>query len=272
MKAAHRRGGGAAHQRRRDQGQGARRRRAERHRVPGRDRQDRGRARRCTAPTCRARACSATCCRSSRARRWRPSTAWSRPITSCSSRRARSIFRSRPTSSPSCRAASRSGSSSRSLSVADFEKILTATDACLTRQYAGAARHREGAPRLPARRHPAAGRDRVRGQREAGEHRRAAALHGDGAAARRRLVPRGEAHRRTHRRSTPPSSTRRSPDIAGDDNLAQVHPLGTAARCACSDARAHPRHHPAGLPRSSCSAICTRAGRSPTWRGSTGSA
>ena len=58
-----------APQRRRHQGQGARRRRAERHRVPGRDRQDREPRRRCTAPTCRARACSATCCRWSRARR-----------------------------------------------------------------------------------------------------------------------------------------------------------------------------------------------------------
>ncbi len=37
--------------------------RAERHRVPRRDRQDRRRARAASAATCRARACSATCCR-----------------------------------------------------------------------------------------------------------------------------------------------------------------------------------------------------------------
>ncbi len=37
--------------------------RAERHRLPRRDRQDRRRARAAWAPTCRARACSATCCR-----------------------------------------------------------------------------------------------------------------------------------------------------------------------------------------------------------------
>ena len=37
--------------------------RAERHRVPRRDRQDRRRARAAPAPTSRARACSATCCR-----------------------------------------------------------------------------------------------------------------------------------------------------------------------------------------------------------------
>ncbi len=41
-------------------------------------------------PTCRAKACSATSCRSSKARRSTPSTASSRPITSCSSRPARS--------------------------------------------------------------------------------------------------------------------------------------------------------------------------------------
>ena len=75
----------------------------------------------------------------------------------------------------------------------------------------GAARHREGAPRVPARRHPAPRRDRVRGQRAAGEHRRAPAVHGDGAAARRRLVRRRAAHRGARHRSTPRSSTRRSP-------------------------------------------------------------
>jgi ATP-dependent HslUV protease ATP-binding subunit HslU len=69
-------------------------------------------AARSTARTCRARACSATSCRSSRAPPCRPATAWSRPTTSCSSLRARSISPSPPTSFPSCRAASRSASSS----------------------------------------------------------------------------------------------------------------------------------------------------------------
>ena len=49
------------------------------------------------APTSRARACSATCCRWSKARRSTPSTAWSRPTTSCSSPRARSTSASRAT-------------------------------------------------------------------------------------------------------------------------------------------------------------------------------
>ena len=85
----------------------------------------------------------------------------------------------------------------------------------------GAARHRAGPPRLPRRRHPAARRDRLRRQRAAGEHRRAAALHGDGAAAGGRLVPRGEA------RAARPSSIdaayvdARLAGIAGDDNVAR---------------------------------------------------
>ena len=60
---------GEAPQRRRHQGARARQCRAERHRVPRRDRQDRHALRGVAAPTCRARACSATCCRWSRARR-----------------------------------------------------------------------------------------------------------------------------------------------------------------------------------------------------------
>jgi len=62
-------------------------------------------------PTYRGRACSATSCRSSRARRSRPSTAWSRPITSCSSRRALSTSPSRRICCPNCRVVCRSGSS-----------------------------------------------------------------------------------------------------------------------------------------------------------------
>ena len=51
-------------------------RRAERHRVPRRDRQGRQPQRAPGRATCRARACSATCCRWSRAAPCRPSTAW----------------------------------------------------------------------------------------------------------------------------------------------------------------------------------------------------
>ena len=72
--APHRGGGGEARQRRGDQDARARGGRAERHRVPRRDRQDRLARRTCRARTSRARACSATCCRSSRAPACPPST------------------------------------------------------------------------------------------------------------------------------------------------------------------------------------------------------
>ncbi len=59
-----------------------------------------------------------------------------------------------------------------------------------------AARHGKRAPRLPARRHSATGGDRVRGQRAAGEHRRAPPAYRDGTPAGRPFVPRDAAHRR----------------------------------------------------------------------------
>ena len=85
------------------------------------------------------------------------------------------------------------------LSVSDFEKILTATDACLTRQYAALLATEQVHLEFQPDGDPAARGDRVRGEREAGEHRRAPAPHGHGAAARRRVVPRGAAHGRARR-------------------------------------------------------------------------
>jgi ATP-dependent HslUV protease ATP-binding subunit HslU len=79
-----------------------------------------------TAPMSRARACSATSCRWWKGRPSRRSTGWCAPITSCSLRPALSISRSRPISFPSCRDAFRSASELKSLSVDDFEQILTA--------------------------------------------------------------------------------------------------------------------------------------------------
>ena len=73
--AAGRRGSRQADQRRRDEAEGDRQRRAERHRVPRRDRQDRLALGSAAAPTSRAPACSATCCRWSRAPPSTPSTA-----------------------------------------------------------------------------------------------------------------------------------------------------------------------------------------------------
>ena len=49
-----------------------------------------------------------------------------------------------------------------SLSVADFEQILTATDACLTRQYQALLATERVDLEFRSRRHHATGRDRVR--------------------------------------------------------------------------------------------------------------
>ena len=145
-----------------------------------------------------------------------------------------------------------------SLSVDDFEQILTATDACLVRQYEALLGTENVHLEFTPGRHPPARRDRVRGQREAGEHRRAAPLHGDGAAARGHLVPRGAAHRRDDRdrrrlrRRAARRHRRRRQSRA-------LHPLSDAL-----DARAHPRHHPAGVLGHRARLTSTRAGRSPT--------
>ena len=95
-----------------------------------------------------------------------------------------------------------------SLTVEDFERILTSTDACLTRAVPGAARDRRRDAGVHA---PTAirrlARDRVVGQREDREHRRAAPVHRDGKPARagRRSTP--ARARTTGCSSTPPMST-----------------------------------------------------------------
>ena len=85
-----------------------------------------------------------------------------------------------------------------SLSVADFEQILTSTDACLDTPVRGVARHRGHDARIPARGHSPDRRNRVAGERAHGEHRRAPAPHRDGEAARRGFLRCREAWR--HRR------------------------------------------------------------------------
>ena len=130
-----------------------------------------------------------------------------------------------------------------SLSVADFEQILAEHRSLARPAVPGAARHRERPSRIPPRRHPAARRDRVRGQREAGEHRRAPPVHGDGAPARRDLLRGEPAHRRDARDRR---RVRRRP--AGRDRRRRqpraLHPLTVGGK----RARARPRHHPAGVP------------------------
>ncbi len=131
----HRRRGRQARQRRRDQGERARQRRAERHRLHRRDRQGRLALGDPRSATSRARACSATCCRSSRARPSTPSTGWSRPTTSCSSPRARSTSRKPSDLIPELQGRFPIRVELGSLSVDDFEAILTQTHASLVKQY-----------------------------------------------------------------------------------------------------------------------------------------
>ena len=104
-----------------------------------------------------------------------------------------------------------------SLSVEDFERILTATDACLTRQYQALLATEGVELEYTARGRAPAGRDRLRGERAHREHRRAPPLHGDGEAAgggflRRRWqrAPRGD-RRRLRRRAPRRSRAERGP-------------------------------------------------------------
>ena len=166
-------------------------------------------ARKRTAPTSRARACSATCCRWSRA---------PRVSTKYGMVRTDHILFIAQRRIPPVQAL---GSHSRAAgTISDPRRALVAVgcgfradpdgDRRLPRRASTQAllATEQRRSRLPARRHPAPGRDRVRGQREAGEHRRPAAVHGDGAAARRGLVPRGQARPGRRSRSMRPTSTR----------------------------------------------------------------
>ena len=70
------------------------------------------------------------------------------------------------------------------LSVDDFERILSEPDASLCAQYTALLAHRGRRRDVHAGRHPPHRRDRLVGQREDREHRRAPPAHGDGAPAR----------------------------------------------------------------------------------------
>ena len=76
------------------------------------------------------------------------------------------------------------------LSVEDFVRILTEPDASLTEQYSALLAIGGRDARLQRGRHTPRRRDRLGGQRAHGEHRRAAAAYGDGAAARDHLLRR----------------------------------------------------------------------------------
>ena len=79
-----------------------------------------------------------------------------------------------------------------SLSVDDFESILNTTDASLVKQYTALLATEDVQLEFSDGRHSPDGRDRVFGEREDREYRRAAALYGDRKAARRSVVRGGQ--------------------------------------------------------------------------------
>ena len=213
--------GQAASTRTRSATQADRQRRAERHRLHRRDRQGRHAQRNAAAPTSRARACSATCCRWSRARRSAPSTAW------CSTDHilfiASGAFHLAKPSDliPELQGRFPIRVELQSLSVADFESILTQTHASLVKQYQALLATEgvtleftpEGITRLA--------QHRLRGQRAHREHRRAPPVDGDGAAARRSELRRDQAGGPDGRASTRPMWTQRLQALSHDEDLSR---------------------------------------------------
>jgi ATP-dependent HslUV protease ATP-binding subunit HslU len=82
-----------------------------------------------------------------------------------------------------------------SLSVDDFEAILTSTQASLVKQYQALLATEGVTLEITPDGRAAPGADRLRGQRAHREHRRAPPGHGDGAAARRRELRRAQPQR-----------------------------------------------------------------------------
>ena len=145
-------------------------------------------ARRPSARTSHAKACSAICCRWSKAARSRRSTATVKTdhILFIASG---AFHMSKPSDLiPELQGRLPIRVELDSLKVEDFVRILTEPDASLTTQYQ-ALMNTEGVnvDFTPERRAPHR-RDRLPGQRAHREHRRAPAAHGDGAAARDRVV------------------------------------------------------------------------------------
>ena len=169
------------------------------HHLPRRDRQGRRQRRQPRAPTSRARACSAICCRSSKGRRCRPSTATSRPTTSCSSPPARFIATKPSDLMPELQGRFPIRVELQDLTKDDFVRILTEPKSALTKQYAALLATEGVEIRVHARRDRGAGRVCLSGESDDAEHRRAAAVHDHGAAARRAQLrsPRHERRRRS---------------------------------------------------------------------------
>ena len=109
----------------------------------------------------------------------------------------------------------------QSLSVADFESILTQTQRLAGQAVPGAAGDRRRDARVHARRHHAPGEHRLRGQRAHREHRRAPAVDRDGAPARRSQLRRRPARRARRSASMPPTSTQRLAALSHDEDLSR---------------------------------------------------
>ena len=108
-----------------------------------------------------------------------------------------------------------------SLTVDDFVRILTEPDASLTKQYQALLGTENVDVKFADGRRPPPRRDRLQRQREDREHRRAPPAHGDGAAARDRVVRcRGE-RRQPRWRSTPRTSIQHLGDLAKDEDLSR---------------------------------------------------
>ena len=112
----------------------------------------------------------------------------------------------------------------------EFVRILTEPRSALVKQYI-ALMDTEGIELDVHRRRDSPDRrlrdDRQRAHRE---HRRAAAAHGDGEAARRDLVRGARSRREARRSSTRPTSTRMLADIVKNEDLVPVHSVSKGDR------------------------------------------
>ena len=172
------------------QGRGAGGGAGKRHRLSGRDRQGL-RPVRCARGRCQPRRRAARPAAADRGHDgFAPSTARSRPTISCSSPAAPSTSPSPRTCCPNCRAACRSGWSLQPLTEDDFVRILTETDNALTRQYAALMATEEVTVTFTPDGIAALARIAAEVNRSGREHRRAAALHGDGAGVRGTVLQR----------------------------------------------------------------------------------
>ena len=108
-----------------------------------------------------------------------------------------------------------------SLSVDDFEAILTSTHASLVKQYQALLATEGVTLEFDADGDPPHGADRLRRQRAHREHRRAPPAHRDGAPARRGQLRRAGPRRPDRARSTPPTVDAKLGELARNEDLSR---------------------------------------------------